>query len=133
MCSVCSKEYPDFDLEHSEQFCPFRNSRYCSYCACYGHLTRSYPATPARMFREPCYEEQLILPSERIEKNITSKTWIPTQEKDNERRILHIQEDNKTIAAYLHTHAFKIPKGFTKKQALEEYAKQQNQRIVYFV
>ena len=130
MCSVCSKEFPDFGLEHTEQFCPFRNSRYCSYCASYGHLTKSCPAKPARMFREPCYVEQLIPPSELKENNIASITLLPMQ-KEDVRRIIYIKEDDKTIASYLHTKAFKIPKGFTKKDALEEYAKQTNQRVVY--
>ena len=95
MCRVCSTIFPDFDVEHTEQFCPFRNSWYCSYCACYGHLTTACPA------------------------------------QQDQPRLLRISQNDIIIAKYLMERSIKIPKGYTKKQVLEEYAKQTNQRIIY--
>ena len=40
MCSICKEVLQDFSILHTEALCPLRNSRYCSYCAQYGHLTK---------------------------------------------------------------------------------------------
>ena len=70
MCSICKDTLQDFSINHTEALCPLRNSRYCSYCAQYGHLTKSCPAKPKQMFREPAYLEQLIPYSDLKEYNI---------------------------------------------------------------
>jgi hypothetical protein len=91
------------------------------------------PAKPRRMFREPCYLEQLIPPSELTKYNITSKTPIVYEEKESPRQLLEIKDNDKVIAGYLASFSIKVPKGYTKKQALEEYAKLNNRRLVYIL
>ncbi len=132
MCSICKDTLPDFALEHTELMCPLRNSRYCSNCAQYGHLTKKCPAKPSILFREPVYLEQLIAPSELKELGITTKTPIKYKAaEDTPPELIEIKNDDKVFAAYLISKAFKIPKGYTKKRALEEYAKLNNKRVVY--
>jgi len=132
MCSICKDTLPDFELEHTELMCPLRNSRYCSNCAQYGHLSRKCLAKPSIMFREPVFLEQLIAPSELKELGITTRTPIKRKiVEDTPPEIIEIKNDDKVFVAYLAARSFKIPKGFTKKRALEEYAKLNNKRIVY--
>ena len=131
MCSICKEILVDFAVEHPEYKCPIRNSRYCSYCAKYGHLTASCPAPPSRAMREPVYIEQLIPPSELKLYNITSLTPISHYQKEEPQQLLEIKDNDKVIAAYLSARSVKVMKGHTKRHVLEEYAKQQNKRIVY--
>jgi hypothetical protein len=131
MCSICCNTLQDFSLVHSETLCPLRNSRYCSYCAQYGHLTKSCPAKPSRMFREPAYLEQLIPPSDLKEFNIISRTLIKYKTIEPAQQLLEIKDDDKVIAAYLSARSIKVLKGFTKRYTLEEYAKLNNKRVVY--
>ncbi len=133
MCSICKQTLQDFGVEHTESLCPLRNSRYCSNCASYGHLTKACPAKPLRMFREPTYLEQLIPPSELKEFNITTKTPIKCTIPDEPQQLLEIKDDDKVITAFLIARSIKIGKGFTKKQTLEEYAKLNNKRVVYIL
>ncbi len=134
MCSICEQVLQDFSVSHTESLCPLRNSRYCSYCAQYGHLTKSCPSKPSIMFREPVYLEQLIPPSELKEYNITSRTPIKICGKPEEiKQLLEIKDDEKVIAAYLAARSIKLQKGYTKKQSLEEYAKLNNKRVVYML
>lgn len=128
MCSICKTSIPDFAIEHNEEMCPLRKSRYCSYCAKYGHLTKKCPAKPH--FIEPTYLEQLIPPSDITYYNITSKTPI-TYQKEEEQLLLEIKDDDKVIGAYLMTRSIKVQKGFTKRYTIEEYATLHNKRIVY--
>ena len=46
-------------------------------------------------------------------------------------QLLEIKDDDRVIAAYLGARAIKVPKGFTKRHTLEEYAKLQNKRVIY--
>jgi len=131
MCSNCKDILEDFGIEHTVALCPLRNSWYCSYCAIYGHLTKSCPAKPSILFREPAYIEQLIPYSDLKEYNITTKTPIRTQLIEKEQRLLEIKDSDKVIAAYLAARSVKIQRGFTKRQTLEEYAKLENKRVVY--
>ena len=135
MCSNCINILQDFGIEHTIALCPLRNSWYCSYCAIYGHLTKSCPAKPSILFRKPAYIEQLIPYFDLKEYNITSKTPIRSLEQDKdqdqEKQLLEIKDNDKAIAAYLSARAIKIQKGFTKRQTLEEYAKIQNKRVIY--
>jgi hypothetical protein len=131
MCNICKDVLQDFSIEHTEALCPLRNSRYCSYCAQYGHLTKSCPAKPSRMFREPAYLEQLIPYSDLKEFNITTKTPIKYLKPEEPQQLLEIKDDDRVISAYLAARAIKIQKGFTKREMLEEYAKQNNKRVVY--
>jgi hypothetical protein len=131
MCSICKDILQDFSIVHSESVCPLRNSRYCANCAKYGHLTKSCPAKPPTMFREPVYLEQLIPYSDLKEFNITSKTQIKNKVKEEEQQLLEIKDDEKVIAAYLAARSIKIPRGFTRRHTLEEYAKLNNKRLVY--
>lgn len=134
MCSICKTVLQDFSIEHTEALCPLRNSRYCSYCAKYGHLTKSCPAKPARMFREPAYLEQLIPPSVLKEYGITSKTQIKNFSLPEEpQQLLEIKDDERVIAAYLAARSIKPQKGFTRRETLEEYAKLNNKRVVYMI
>lgn len=133
MCSICSTVLQDFSLEHSESLCPLRNSRYCSNCAQYGHLTKACPAKPSRMFREPAYLEQLLPPSELKEYNITTKTPIKYKTREDPPQLLEIKDDDKVILAYLTARSIKIQKGFTKRQTLEDYARRINKRLVYII
>jgi hypothetical protein len=133
MCSICSDILQDFGVDHTEALCPLRNSRYCSYCAQYGHLTKSCPAKPSRMFREPAYLEQLIPPSDLKEYNIITKTPIKYKKPEEPQQLLEIKDDDRTIAAYLSARSVKIQKGCTKKHTLEEYAKLNNKRVVYIL
>jgi hypothetical protein len=131
MCNICHNTLQDFSVDHTEALCPLRNSRYCSYCAQYGHLTKSCPAKPSRMFREPAFLEQLISPSDLKELNITSKTPIKYKSVEEPQQLLEIKDDDRVIAAYLIARSIKILKGFTKRHTLEEYAKLNNKRVVY--
>ena len=131
MCSNCTDILEDFGIEHTIELCPLRNSWYCSYCAIYGHLTKSCPAKPSILFRKPAYIEQLIPYSDLKEYNITSKTPIRTPLLEQEQRLLEIKDSDKVIAAYLAARSVKIQRGFTKRQTLEEYAKTENKRVVY--
>ena len=131
MCSNCTDILEDFGIEHTVALCPLRNSWYCSYCAIYGHLTKSCPAKPSILFRKPAYIEQLIPYSDLKEYNITSKTPIRTPLLEQEQRLLEIKDSDKVIAAYLAARSVKIQRGFTKRQTLEEYAKTENKRVVY--
>lgn len=133
MCSICNNVLQDYSIEHSEAICPLRNSRYCSYCAQYGHLTKSCPAKPSRVFREPAYLEQLIPYSDLKEQNITSRTPIKYKEKEEPQRLLKIKNDEQTINTYLVSQSIKIMKGYTRRQTLEEYAKINNMRVVYLL
>jgi hypothetical protein len=131
MCSICKNTLQDFSTEHTENLCPLGNSRYCSYCAKYGHLTRACPAKPSVLFREPAYLEQLIPPSELKELGITTKTPIKPKKRDEPQQLIEIKDDDRVIAAYLTARSFKIQKGHTKKSTLEEYAKINNKRVIY--
>jgi len=131
MCSNCKDILQDFDIVHTVALCPLRNSWYCSYCAIYGHLTKSCPAKPSILFIKPAYIEQLIPYSDLKEYNITSKTPIKTPLLEQEQRLLEIKDSDKVIAAYLAARSVKIQRGFTKRQTLEEYAKTENKRVVY--
>lgn len=131
MCSICKDILQDFSIDHSENLCPLRNSRYCSYCAQYGHLTKSCPAKPSRMFREPAYLEQLIPYADLKEYGITSKTPIKCKIPDEPQQLLEIKDDDKVILAYLTARSIKIQRGFTRRQTLEEYAKLNNKRVIY--
>jgi len=131
MCSNCTDILEDFGIEHTIELCPLRNSWYCSYCAIYGHLTKSCPAKPSILFRKPAYIEQLIPYSDLKEYNITSKTPIRTPLIEQEQRLLEIKDSDKVIAAYLSARSVKIQRGFTKRQTLEEYAKTENKRVIY--
>lgn len=131
MCSNCKDILEDFGIEHTVALCPLRNSWYCSYCAIYGHLTKSCPAKPSILFIKPAYIEQLIPYSDLKEYNITSKTPLKTLLFDQEQRLLEIKDNDKVIAVYLAARSVKIQRGFTKRQALEEYAKTENKRVVY--
>jgi hypothetical protein len=133
MCDICRETLQDFSLEHSESLCPLRNSRYCSYCAKYGHLTKMCPAKPSVMFREPAYLEQLIPPTELKEFNITSKTRIKCKVPEEPQQLLEIKDDDKVIGAYLAARSIKVQRGFTKRHTLEEYAKMNNKRVVYIM
>ena len=128
MCIICCDILPDFNVDHNESLCPLRNSRYCSYCAKYGHITKLCPAKPA--FREPTFLEQLIPPSDLKEYNITSKTLI-SYKLEEPQQLLEIIDDDKVIVAYLAARSIKVQKKFTKRDTLEEYAKHQNKRLVY--
>jgi hypothetical protein len=135
MCSNCTDILEDFGIEHTVALCPLRNSWYCSHCAIYGHLTKSCPAKPSILFLKPAYIEQLIPYSDLKEYNITSITPIRTplleKEKEQEQRLLEIKDNDKVIAAYLAARSVKIQRGFTKRQALQEYAKIENKRVIY--
>jgi hypothetical protein len=131
MCSICKDTLQDFSIEHTEQLCPLRNSRYCSYCAQYGHITKSCPAKPKRMFREPVYLEQLIPYTDLKEYNITSKTPIQYKIPEEPQQLLEIKDDDKVISAYLMARSVKTQKGYSRRETLEEYAKLNNKRVVY--
>lgn len=131
MCDICKDILIDFAIEHEQFKCPIRNSRYCAYCAQYGHLTKSCPAPPSVRAREPAFLEQLVDPSDLKKYNITSLTPIPLSTPEKPQQILEIKDNDKVIAAYLAARSVKVLKGFTKRRMLEEYAKQQNKKIVY--
>jgi hypothetical protein len=131
MCSNCTDILEDFGINHTIALCPLRNSWYCSYCAIYGHLTKSCPAKPSILFLKPAYIEQLIPYSDLKEYNITTKTPIRAPLIEKEQRLLEIKDNDRAIAAYLAARSVKIQKGFTKRQMLEEYAKLENKRVVY--
>jgi hypothetical protein len=131
MCSICKDVLQDYSIEHSELLCPLRNSRYCSYCAQYGHLTKTCPAKPKRIFREPAFLEQLIPYSDLKENNITTKTPIKYKEKEEPQRLLEIKNNEQSISKYLLSQSIKIVKGYSRRQTLEDYAKINNMRVVY--
>jgi hypothetical protein len=132
MCSICKTILIGFGIEHEESNCPLRTSRYCSFCASYGHLTKSCPAKPSKMFREPIFIEQLIPSSLLQEYKITSKTLIKPLPLNEPQNLLEIQDDDKAIMEYLKSQSLKISKkSKDNRLTLEEYAKKQNRRLVY--
>ena len=134
MCKICSSVLPDFGIEHTEDKCPLRTSRYCSYCAKYGHKTFDCPAKPSILFREPAYLEQLIPVSELQEFGIKTRTPIKYKAVDEPQRLLEIEDNDKVITAYLQARSIKISKkGKENRLILEEYAKENNMRLVYKV
>jgi len=133
MCDICKDILQDFSIQHTESLCPLRNSRYCAFCAQYGHLTKLCPAKPKRMFREPIFLEQLIPYSDLKEYNITSKTPIKCKVIELPQQLLEIKDNDRAIGAYLGARSIKVPKGHTKRHTLEEYAKLQNKRVVYIL
>lgn len=128
MCKLCQDVLGDLALPHEESKCPLQKSYYCSTCAKYGHLIDKCPAKPSARFTEPCFVEQLIPPSMMKEYNITTRTPIPLKKADVTPRLLEIKDDDRVVAAYLAAHSIKSK---NKRHALEEYAKQQNMRVVY--
>lgn len=128
MCKLCQDVLGDLALPHDETDCPLQKSFYCSTCAKYGHLTNKCPAKPSARFTEPCFVEQLIPTSLMKEYNIISRTPIPLKKKEESQRLLEILDDDRVIAAYLAAHSIKSKH---KRHALEEYARQQNMRVVY--
>lgn len=131
MCSTCRALWKGMIVPHAEMDCPIRNSRYCSTCAQYGHLTSACPAAPSKQFTEPVFVEQLIPHSILKEYKITTRTPLPVIIKEEPQQILEIQDNDKVIAAYLSAHSIKTIKGCTKRHTLEEYAKQVGKRVVY--
>ena len=131
MCSICRPILKNVRVEHSELICPIRNSRYCSTCAKYGHLTKACPAKPSRYFTEPIYLEQLISPSDLKEFGITTRTPLPISRNEEEPQLLEIHDSDKAIAAYLAARSIKMIKGYTKRRMLEEYAETIHKRVVY--
>ncbi len=132
MCDICKDVLSDFGIEHTIQNCPLRTSRYCSYCASYGHLTKSCPAKPSQMYREPVYLEQLIPPSMLKEYNITTTTPINIKLSEPKQQLLEIDDNDKVISTYLSSRGIKITrKAKENRLILEEYAKSQNKRLVY--
>jgi predicted RNase H-like nuclease (RuvC/YqgF family) len=129
MCSICKEKYSDFDIPHSEASCPFRTSRYCSYCAKYGHLTKSCPARPSHSFTEPAFKEVL---SGTGLKEIVSKTPIKGLPKDKPQSLLHIKDDDKIISQFLRDKGIKASRQLKEnRQLLEEYAKLEGNRLIY--
>jgi hypothetical protein len=131
MCTICKPILTDFAIEHTELMCPLRNSRYCSNCATYGHLTRACPAKPSLFYTEPAYLEQLISAENLKEFNITSKTEIPYRERGEVQQLLEIKDNDQVIATYLSSQSVKVPKGCTKRSTLEKYAMLHNKRLIY--
>jgi hypothetical protein len=132
MCKICEKTLQGFEIEHTEQTCPLRMSRYCSYCAQYGHLTSNCHAKPSILFRKPAYLEQLIPPSELDNLGIKTKTPIKYKEKDEPQQLIEIKDDERVITAYLQSHSLKVSRKVREnKLTLEEYAKLNNKRVVY--
>jgi hypothetical protein len=128
MCSICKPTFPDFEVEHTEIRCPFRMSRYCSYCAQYGHLTKACPAKPAKIFREPAFKEQLE-PYESIK---TTTTRTPILYIDSPQKIIELKDTEENIVAYLQNEGIKIkPKKNAYKEQLEDYVKISKKRLVY--
>lgn len=87
-------------------------------------------------YREPHYLEQLIPPTELSKYKITSRTPINRHEEvevETPRQLLEIKDNDKVIASYLNSMSIKVTKGYTKKQALEEYAKLKQKRVVYIL
>ena len=129
MCSICKEKYSDFDIPHIEASCPFRTSRYCSYCAKYGHLTQSCPARPSYLFTEPVFEEIF---SNKGLKEITKKTPIRNLPKDIQQQLLHIKDDDRVISQFLRENGVKPSRQLKEnRQSLEEYAKIKGKRLVY--
>jgi len=130
MCSICKPILKNVKIEHSQSLCPIANSRYCSNCAQYGHLTKSCPAKPSRYFTEPVFVEQLIAPSDLREFHITSRTPLPITIREEPPQLLEIADNDKAIAAYLSARSIK-GKGSNKRRILEEYAESIGKRVVY--
>jgi hypothetical protein len=105
-------------------------SRYCSYCAKYGHLTKSCPAKPLIHFREPTFLEQLIPPSELKEKEIMTKT--PIHYVSEKQEFLYVKNSDKDIISFMQGVSIKAgKKNKDNRLILEEYAKNNNKRLVY--
>jgi len=130
MCSICKPILKNVRIPHEEFVCPIRNSRYCSTCAKYGHITKACPAKPSRYFTEPVFVEQLISPSDLKEFKITTRTPLPISIREAPPQLLEIQDNDKVIAAYLSARSIK-GKGSNKRRILEEYAESIHKRVVY--
>jgi predicted nucleic acid-binding protein len=92
------------------------------------------PGKPSILFREPAYLEQLIPVSELQEFGIKTRTPIKYKVTDEPQRLLEIEDNDKVIAAYLQARAIKVSrKGKENRLTIEEYAKENNMRLVYKV
>lgn len=131
MCSICKEVLFHFEIEHTEGLCPLRNSRYCSYCASYGHLTRDCYAKPSKKFTEPVYLEQLIGPSDLIQFGIQTKTPIRSSLIEEPPRHLEIKNTDAAIASYLTSKSIKPQKKSALRQQLEQYASLHQMRVIY--
>ncbi len=130
MCNICKNTLQGFTIDHQEDSCPLRMSRYCSYCAKYGHLTKSCPAKPLIHFREPAFLEQLIPPSELKEKGIATKT--PIHYINEKQEFLYVKNNDKDILSYMQGQSIKpSKKSKDNRHLIEEYAKNNNKRLVY--
>lgn len=131
MCSICKPILKDFKIAHNVEVCPLRNSRYCSYCSTYGHLTKDCPSKPLKKYIEPRYVEHLIPSYDHKKGNSTTRTSIHRHISDESQPILEIKDDDRVIAAYLAARSIKVTKSRNKKHSLEEYAKTQNKKVIY--
>jgi hypothetical protein len=134
MCSICDAILSTPQavcIPHTEALCPLRMSRYCSYCAKFGHLTTNCHSKPSKLYTQPAYVEQLIPYTEIIAYQIHTKTLLEEIKEEPAVRRLEVKNVAKVITAKCSALGLKSVKGKTKKQLLEEYAELNGMRVVY--
>jgi hypothetical protein len=128
MCDFCRDILSDFGIKHLTTSCPLRNSFYCSYCACYGHLTSDCKNKPSIKFREPCYKEQI-----ESDENSKKRTLLEFSELNIEPDTISIKNDNKIIKTYLKENGIEINSLKECRDELEKFAKQQSKCVIYIL
>lgn len=116
-CRICRDVLVGFMLTHGEETCPLAKAAYCSYCASYGHFTK----TCSRAF-----EAKKVQASDaaRVMKAIA-------HEKKKEKACLEIIDTENSIRAYLLSKS--IEPSQKKKEnikKLEEYAEERDLLLV---
>lgn len=133
MCDFCKEILIDFGIQHTKKSCPLRNSFYCSFCACYGHLTDDCNNKPSVKYTEPCYVEQIEMPDGKTIADIKNPTPLKIHYFDDEQHIIKIKNDNKEIKAFLSQNGIEVKTLKECKDALENYAFEKDKKIIYIL
>lgn len=73
-CEHCKRTLNKFSIVHETDRCPFVRGRFCMYCSVYGHGSDQCSFKPPSYLLKPQYIEQLISPTERIQRGIKTLT-----------------------------------------------------------
>ena len=119
MCSKCQDILIGFSIPHPVSSCPLSRSQYCSYCCCYGHLTKECTEGDAKESRDgpstplPIFSEEDIRPSR----------FQP---------VLEVEETDRAIRQVLMNYSIQ-PSGKMKenRRLLKEVAEQIGRKLVY--
>ena len=73
-CEYCKNSPCRFSIHHSSDKCPFMIGRFCVHCSVYGHGSEQCDFKPPIYLQKPQYIEQLISPTQLIQRKINTLT-----------------------------------------------------------